>query len=422
MHNLKKLAAALVMATAIAPVATLATSTAAHAQDDKKSKKTKKAKPGKIGAKVAAPLQAAQQLALEKKWTEALAKVNEAEAISPKTPIEEMAVQDMKAYVCLNLKDYACATTAAEAAFNTNAWGQDEKGQRLKNLAQLTLTTKDYAKAIAYGDRHLAEVGQDPVVISIVAQAHYFSGNYQKALDISQNAARAAEQAGQKPDEAYLQIALFSAVKLKNNPAARDALFKLVEFYPSPDYWSDLVNTLHSRADMTEHYSLDVFRLGLAAGTLQTADDYVEMAQTAMQLGLPGEAQRALDKGFAAGVLSTANQRALRTQATQQSTADKATIAGQASAASGSAKGDDDIKIAEAYETYGDNDKALALVTSGLSKPGLKAPDEARVLLGRIQLNLMKKAEAIETFKSVKTDPKYADLARAWALHANQKL
>lgn len=410
MRNLKRIAAALIVLTAIAPVAMVATTAPAHAA---------KAKKKTIGAKVAKPLQEAQVLAQAGNFSEALAKAQEAAAIPGKTPYEEMVVQDFLAYLHVNLKDYAKAAAAAEAAFNTGQFAPEEKSTRLKNLAQLFYQIQDYSKAVTYAERYLAEIGPNAEMSVLIAQSHYVKKDYAKALQATKDIARAEEQAGRQPSEQLLQIMLSSAFRLKDGVTVKDTLFRLVELYPKPEYWGDLVSELHSQPGMNERFSLDVFRLQDAAGILTDGADFQEMAETALQLGLPGEAQRVLDKGFAAGVLG-AGQRALQTRAKSEAAADKATIASQAAAVTATAKGDDDIKIAEAYESYGENAKALALVTGGLAKTGVKEPDAGRILLGRIQLNLNMKTEALATFAAVQTDPKYVNLARAWKIVANR--
>ena len=41
---------------------------------------------------------------------------------------------------------------------------------------------------------------------------------------------------------------------------------------------------------------------------MKSADDYMEMAQLALEAGLPGEAQSVLAKGYAAGILGSGSE------------------------------------------------------------------------------------------------------------------
>lgn len=412
MRKLRQVAAAFIALSVATPIAMTAMTTSAFAQ------KT-------LSQAVGKPLQEAQALAKAGKFREALVKAKEAEAVANKTPYETLIVNDFLTYLYVSLKDYGKAAASAEAAFNTGQAPGGEKGTRLKNIAQLNYQSKNYAKTIAFSQRYLNEVGQNAELANLMMQSYYLQGNYGKALEAAQGQIRAAEKAGKKPPQSSLQIALSSAFRLKDSRSTKETLFKLVEHYPKPDYWRDLIASLKAQPG-TGNYRLDVLRLQLAAGQMSARKDFVQMAELSLQAGLPGEAQRALEKGFAAGVLGAdatpESQREKRLLATarRDSTADKATIAAQAATAAATPQGDDDINIGAAYESYGENQKALAVLAGGLAKNGLKAPDEARLVLGRVQLNLKLKAEARATFAAIKTDLKYAELARSWSILSRQ--
>jgi hypothetical protein len=46
-------------------------------------------------------------------------------------------------------------------------------------------------------------------------------------------------------------------------------------------------------------------RLRLASGTLSKTEDFMEMAQLALQAGLAGEGRRIVDQGYKAGLLGS---------------------------------------------------------------------------------------------------------------------
>jgi TolA-binding protein len=82
--------------------------------------------------------------------------------------------------------------------------------------------------------------------------------------------------------------------------------------------------------------------------------------------------------------------------------------------------GESDVALGRGYLSYGMNDKAEEAIARGIAKGGVKAPDEAQVLLGIAQLRQGKKPDAVKTFKAVKsTDPINQRLAKLWALHAS---
>ena len=63
--------------------------------------------------------------------------------------------------------------------------------------------------------------------------------------------------------------------------------------------------------------------------------------------------------------------------------------------------------------------QAVASLQAGIAKGGLKNPVDAQLNLGFAQLRAGQKAEAVKTFRAVKTDDDITQrIAKFWALHA----
>jgi tetratricopeptide (TPR) repeat protein len=184
---------------------------------------------------------------------------------------------------------------------------------------------------------------------------------------------------------------------------------ELVSDYPSPAYWKNLIEIVASEAGRSDRMSLEIFRLKLAAGVLDTSSDYTEMAQLAIQLGLPGEAESIIGKGFAAKILGGANksrEERLLNMAKTQAGQDEPTL-GQ-TGATPKAK----AALAEAYASYGRIDKAIALYRDALANSFAEA-DLARLHLGQALLVKDDKKGALAAFESVK-EPKLRSIAQLW--------
>ena len=113
-----------------------------------------------------------------------------------------------------------------------------------------------------------------------------------------------AEKGGRTPTENWLQIVLSSQFKLDNKDGIADALKKLVRYYPKAEYWENLLD-IYRRKDTSDRVTLGYYRLMNEVGTLKQADDYVEMAQLAIDAGVPGEAQAIVEKGVQGGTLKS---------------------------------------------------------------------------------------------------------------------
>jgi len=79
------------------------------------------------------------------------------------------------------------------------------------------------------------------------------------------------------------------------------------------------------------------------------------------------------------------------------------------------------VQVGAAYISYGQNDKAVAALTKGIAKGGLKSPDEANLLLGIAQLRQRNSSAAQQSFDKVASSSNsgYARLGKLWALRAH---
>ncbi|MCE9651127.1 MAG: hypothetical protein K8R18_16025 [Parvibaculum sp.] len=362
-----------------------------------------------VGAAVGKPLKEAQGLSKAGNYADALKKVKTANALSGKTPYESFVIDDFMAFLNVKLKDYAAAAQAAEAALATGEVPAKDRPERLKTLVQLNYTVKNYDKAVAFAKQYQQAAGPDAEMQRLVTQAYYLQKDYHNAEASAKALAASQTAAGRKPDEAILQLWLSSAFYAQNKSSQRAALTALVESYPSQAYIGDLLNLVEADLGRSDRMSLEVFRLKLAAAMLKTSDEYIEMAQLAIQLGFPGEARAVMAKGFTAGVLGGKNksrEQRLETMAKQQAGQDEPTLAATADTPKAKAA------LAEAYASYGKADKAIALYNEVLAA-GPRDADIIRLHLGQAYLAKGDAASARKSFAAV-GDAKLAGLAHLW--------
>jgi tetratricopeptide (TPR) repeat protein len=231
----------------------------------------------------------------------------------------------------------------------------------------------------------------------------------------------AAEQGGRRPDEGDLLRLADAQQRLGLTNLYVGTLEKLLLNYPKKDYWSAYLGRLPRKPGFAPRYELDVMRLRLASGTLAKTEEYMEMAQLALQAGLPAEARRIVEQGYKNGLLGSgaeaARHQRLRDLATKSEGEAKASLAGQAAEAATEKEGDQLVKIGYAHVSIGELDKGLELIQQGIAKGGLKRPDEARLRLGMAQLQAGKnRQQAVQTLRGVKGSDGAADIARLWTI------
>ena len=158
---------------------------------------------------------------------------------------------------------------------------------------------------------------------------------------------------------------------------------------------------------------------------MTAANDYMEMAQLAVQAGYPAEAKQVLDKGFEAKVLGQGaeaeRQKRLRDLVAKRLDEEKAgratTIAEAQAAKDGTALVNAGMNLVYA----GDKQKGLQLMQQGIAKGSLKRAEDAKLHLAVAQLVAGDNAKAQSTLRGVTGTDGTADLARLWSLYAKRR-
>jgi len=376
---------------------------------------------------VGKPLQAAQELVKAQKFKEALAKVREADAVPNKNANESYMVERMRIAAASGAGDADTAAKSFEALKASGKLQGAEQLRMLESLAGSFYRAKDYAKTVIWGKRYLAEGGTNGVIRTLVIQSQYLAGDYAGATKELVVEVQSDEKAGRVPAEDRLKLLLNSAQRINDNGSYVMAMERLVTHYPKKEYWADLLGRVQRKPNFSDRLALDVYRLMLASGSMRNANDYMEMAQLAVQAGLPGEGKQVVDKGFAAGVLGTGTpaeadrHRRLKDLVTKRTDEDKASLAARQTQAASAKAGTDLVNLGFAQSFNGEPKKAIALMEQGIAKGGLKRADDAKLHLGIAWLMAGDAARAQAAFKGVTGNDGTADLARLWSLLARQK-
>jgi len=377
-----------------------------------------------VRPEVGKSLQQAADLLKAGKAKDALAKAREADAVSGKTPAEQLMIDRMKGAAAQRAGDNATALQTFESLFNSGKLAGAEQAQMAEQIAYIYSQQKDWPRTNQWVQKAQAAGSTSPQLKQLQAYAQSQSGDYSAIAKEAHAAVAAAEQAGRKPDEGDL-LRLADAQQRTGQTQARAAtLDKLLANYPKKEYWSILLGQLPRKTGFSDRFSLDLFRLRLATGTLTKTDDYMEMAQLALQAGYASEGKAVVERGFASGALGTGAEgerhKRLRDLAIKQEAEVKAAIAKDEQEAAATKDGNALVQVGYTYVTMGQNDKGIALIEQGIAKGGLKRPEDAKLRLGLALLQSGKKSKAVQTLRSVQGSDGAADLGRLWAVYASQ--
>jgi Tfp pilus assembly protein PilF len=373
---------------------------------------------------VGKPLQAAEELIKAGKYPDAMAKIREAEQVANPTAIETYNINRMRGVAAMGLGD---AQTAAKSFDAVIASGRSPPADQLKLMETVSVMYfkgRDYANAATWTQRYLKSGGTSPDMRMQLVRSLYLGEQYGAAATELRALVDADEKAGVTPTLERLELLANSYVKTNDAAGYTYALDKLLAYYPKKEYWADAIRRVQGKPGFPDSLQLDVLRLQEATGGLTDPAQYTAMAQLALRVGLPAEAKRVLDKGFAAGVLGSgpdaAEQRKLRDTATKQAADDEKIFAQNAKAAAAAKDGSGLLSVGYAMVCAGHFDQGIALMEQGIQKGGITRPDEAKLHLAIAYLAAGQKANAITAFKSVQGGDPTGDLARLWLIHAQR--
>jgi tetratricopeptide (TPR) repeat protein len=372
---------------------------------------------------VAEPIKKAQQAMSKKQWDAALAEIKKAQAITSKTPFEAHQIDEFLGYVLLQQKKFREAAPVFERTLNSGFLPADRVDDRTKTVAQLYSTLGEHRKAVEWSRKWLDKHPGDIDMRVLLGQSYYLLNDFKNAVTTMTAVVTQAERAGQTPKEDWLKVILTSQFRLNNPEGRAEALKKMVRHHPNAEYWANLLD-LYRRRDLSDRITLGYYRLMDEVGVLEDKDDYVEMAQLAMDADVPGEAQRIVEKGFRNGTLKSSNATEqgrydrLLAAAKERAAVDRASLTQLAKQAEKATQGQIDVALGQTYLSYGNYDTAVAALQRGLKKGGVTDADESRIGLGIAYLRQGQTKLAVDAFKAVPTDSKWRDLAALWELRA----
>ena len=369
-----------------------------------------------VRPEVGKPLQAAQNFVKQRKGREALAEVAKAEAVGNRTAYENLLINQMKGSAATLAGDQDTAIHAFEAVLNSGRVSGGEANRMVQAIAVAYYQKKDYGNAAKWTQRYFKEGGSDPAMRTVLLQSYYLGND---CASVNRMLAGGEDR---RPHEEELQILANCYLRERDNAGYVSAIEKLVVYYPKQQYWTDLLARVQKKPGFSDRLGVHVYRLRLATGNLKDANDYMEMAQLALQQGVPAEAKAVIDKGYAAGVLGKGpeaeRQQRLRDLIQKSLDESKKNRDKDEKEALASKDGNDLVKVGLNYVYEGNASKGLPLIQQGIKKGGLKRPEDAKLRLGEAQLQAGQKQQGVATLRTVQGSDGAADIARLWVLYA----
>jgi hypothetical protein len=372
-----------------------------------------------IRPEVAKPLQAASDLLKAGKAKEAMVKVREADAASGKTSSEQLVIDRMKGAAAQRIGDTATTIAAFESVYGRSSGG--EQAQMAEQIAFAYSQQKNWPKTSEWANKAKAAGGNSASLNQLIAFVQSQSGDFSTVMRDSQAAVSAAEKDGRRPGEDDLLRLADAARRMNNSGVYSNTLEKLVLYYPKKDYWSAHLASIQRKPGFSDRLGLDVQRLKLANGLMTKADEYMELAQLALQAGFPVEAKAIVDKGYAANVLGSGDQaprhQRLKDLVIKSEGESAAGLEKNLAEANTQKEGNELVKMGTVYASMGQHDKAVELIEKGIAKGSLKRPDDAKLRLALSMAAVPKtKTKGLQALRQVGGTDGTAEVAKLYTV------
>ena len=373
-----------------------------------------------LSKKVAASVRSAQKALEKEQWADCVADLRKAEAVEDKVPYDVFAINELLGFCAARMDDLATAGKAYEAALDSGFLDPGLINLRHKQLMQVNYNLKDYAKAGAFGKKAIELGEKDENTYILTAQAFYLLEDFGATRDFVRGWIGELEGNAGSPPEVGVQLYLSSCIKLQDDVCAQNALEKQAMYHPREETWPNLILLVFRQAE--EEQTIDVLRLAFDRNAMRRAEEYTEMAQLALERGLPGEAQSVLEAGVAKSVFSEPRAKELSDRllasAKAQAKADRVELDKQASQSAAGKNGQVDVRIGQAFLSYGEPGKAIEAIERGLAKGNVRNVPDAQLSLGIAQLRAGNQEAAVQAFDAVSGNATLEVLARLWKIAA----
>lgn len=377
----------------------------------------------KVSPELGKHLTAVQGLLKGGKYKEALAKLRDAEGVANRSADENALIERMRFAGSQGAADPETMVRAYEALKGAGKLGGAENLQYMEAIAGTYSRNNANAQALTWAQRYLKEGGTSAAVKAIQTRSQFLSGDMGAVIKDTLAEIAAVEKAGQVPSKDKLNLLLAAAEKAKDANAESVGVDKLLAYYPSKEVWAAALGRVAHKKGFSDRLVLDLFRLRLATGNMRGEPDYLEFATMAAQAGFPDEGMKALEAGFAAGVLGQGKEAARHQRLKDFMSKRVAEVKAASAAAVDAAKavksdGNALLPLGLAQAHRGDVKGGIALIEEGIAKGNLKRDDDGKLALGLAHLLGGDVAKAQTAFKAVKGTDGAGDIARMWIVHS----
>ena len=368
-----------------------------------------------------------QKNVTEQKWPEVLTGVAGLEQLPELTTDDRRVILSWKMQAQQATGDRDGLMVTLEQFLEGGYASPEQIGPMNQQLAAWYNGQKDMEKTLLHYSAFIdATPDATPDEMATMGSLYLQADRLPEGIEWLNKSIAATEAAGQVPDEVLFQR-LDGAYVSMNDPVGRlNNLEALIKRYPKPDYYSRLLAIYSNSTQDDRILMLNAYRLALSDGGLATVGEHLGYADTALSLGSPGEALKAMERGMAAGIVPSAGSNQEIVQEAKTAVArDRRDLPKDSQAAAKDPQGEFDVKVGLGFYSLGEWEKSVEAVKRGLGKGGVKRLDDANMLLGAALVELGRYDEARQAFSAAAGAAGGSDfmrrLAGMWSAYTDRK-
>jgi hypothetical protein len=358
-----------------------------------------------------------------KNFTEFQSRIDQAAAMPNITPYEEFVLNQMRVQLGQASGNNEMTVKGLQAMVESGRLKPEDKLRFIDAIATTYYSgMKDFDNAIKWFERYGAESGDKTKERQFIIRSYFLKNDFETTKVEVLKDIEASKKAGTVPPKDTLNLLGNVGIKTKDTALYLQAVEELTRYYPSEDYWNDLLNRTRGKKTYNNRLDLDLVRLkAVVVPSKMEPEDYAEQAELAVLGGFFTEAKIAMDKGYPGAIPAGKDKAALekiKASANKGAADDAKNIDSGIAAAQKSKDGVGLVNLGYNYVTLGQFDKGIDLMKQGIAKGVSKNLEDAKLRLGYALAMAGKKDESVEVLKPLATgtDPR-ADLARYWIMY-----
>jgi tetratricopeptide (TPR) repeat protein len=261
-----------------------------------------------LRAEIHQPLVAAQQALQAQRSEEAMKLLADLGARSDLSGEEKLVIWRMQAVAAMRTENWELAAKRLEALLDLPQAPSADKLVFSQSLVKVGLEKKDPKLTAQAARRFLSLCGEHDGVHLALVQSLALMDDHDALVQTMASRAQSNQARGRKTPEAEWRVLASSHKKRNDSSAYYAVLKKLVTEYPSPAYWADAVARMTAQPGFHSRYLLEAYRLLMETGNVRESAELLEMIELARKAGLPAEARRLMEWGYAKELLGQGDQ------------------------------------------------------------------------------------------------------------------